>query len=649
MVDVRFRHTVPGVPTMALVLPHSIFFHVGRTAGHCVRKAIRATGIPTREAGGFHDWPSNVSLDAEDRRKRFFCFVRHPLTWLRSYWCHHMQFGWGADEFSNALRSDTFAHFLERALVAWPGGAATATFRPFVTQCRDVGRQEHLVADLHRILTQAGEPIAPTPTETGAVTTVAVDRRITAAATAPRALLERVLESEAETCHRFGYDDVPESLIGPAGTCTAIYLPLGTAAHPFTADEEVLRSTAHGFLIDDRAYPTTNRSPTLTMAIRDAIASLDLVGRDVVDVHCEDGALCFFAESRGADRVVGVTNDLPDVTANLAAALDSKVAFLRHGCYGVEQTLDRPFDVVLCCDHLHTTRHPSLLVRTLSRLMKEGGTLLLATQYLAGLTDIPLMYLPVGTESPQRAEDCSFFNVVGLGNLLTAYGFHDFRVHADLPMAAPRERAFARMPFDPGRVYHDSESALATLVMTCRWAPAIADEDPRYAADRAVGRSLVAAWDSEFPPSGLPESVATSRMLVMLDAQVHRHRDAAVRLEQELETAAAALRDREQELDRTRFELVDRTAALDDARADLTGRTAELDAARQDLRDRTEDLVRTRHDLIDRTRRLERAEEKVRWLAAALAEAHRFPAPPHPAAGPTLSAAAAVERVGSGL
>jgi hypothetical protein len=266
---------------------------------------------------------------------------------------------------------------------------------------------------------------------------------------------------------------------------------------------------------------------------------------------------------------------------------------------------------VLCCDHLHDTRHPSLLIRTLGGLMKEGGTLVLATQYLAGLSAIPMLYLPIGTESPQRAEGCSFFTLAGLRNLLTAYGFHDVRVHAELPMAVSRERAFAQMPFEPGRVYHDSESAVATVVLTCRWDPLIADRDPRYAADRAVGRSLVGVWDSELPRGGPPERAAADRLLVMLDAQVHRHRDAAARLERELEAAAAALRDRERDLDRTRVELVDRTRELDLARAELVGRTRELDAAREDLRQRTDELVRTRHEL-DRRRRLERVDEKVR-------------------------------------
>ena len=64
---------------MALVLPTAIFFHVGRTAGHWVRKVVSEMEIPTYEVGAFHDWPSNIDLGALQDEHLYFCFVRHPL------------------------------------------------------------------------------------------------------------------------------------------------------------------------------------------------------------------------------------------------------------------------------------------------------------------------------------------------------------------------------------------------------------------------------------------------------------------------------------------------------------------------------------------------------------------------------------------
>lgn len=68
---------------MALVLPKSIFFHVGRTAGHFVRSAVRQMSIPTYEVGAFHDWPSSIALSEAEKKRLHFCFVRHPIAWLR--------------------------------------------------------------------------------------------------------------------------------------------------------------------------------------------------------------------------------------------------------------------------------------------------------------------------------------------------------------------------------------------------------------------------------------------------------------------------------------------------------------------------------------------------------------------------------------
>ena len=115
---------------MALVLPHSIFFHVGRTAGHCVRKTIHEMGIPAYEVGLFHDWPSNIQLNETEQKRLFFCFVRHPLAWLKSFWCHEMQFGWSTGEYSNKTQSDSFAEFLTRAVEAFPNGPASEASCP---------------------------------------------------------------------------------------------------------------------------------------------------------------------------------------------------------------------------------------------------------------------------------------------------------------------------------------------------------------------------------------------------------------------------------------------------------------------------------------------------------------------------------------
>ena len=172
-------------------------------------------------------------------------------------------------------------------------------------------------------------------------------------------------------------------------------------------------------------------------------------------------------------------------------------------------------------------------------------------------------------------------------------------------------------------MYHDSESAIEIVVLTCTWSPAAADKDPRYALDRTTGQGLAAWWDSELPSSGLPECVANNEMLVMLYSQWHTQRDESQRLQRELETTAAAVTDREKIIEDTRRDLITRTEELDRNREELVERTEELDQARHDLVTRTQELDEARLELIDRTSRLEQNEEAVRRLTAELAEARR--------------------------
>jgi SAM-dependent methyltransferase len=593
---------------MALVLPHSIFFHVGRTAGHFVRKTIREMGIPTYDVGAFHDWPSNIQLNEEEQKKLFFCFVRHPLAWLKSFWCHEMQFGWSASDYSSKTQSDSFAEFLTKAVEAFPNGPATEAFRPFLMQCQEVGRQENLSADLRRILERAGETVVPEVLEQAGVTTVEIDREILDAATAPKELLERVLHAERELCERFGYADIPTSLIGPSNVCLATYVPLGESKQPFTTDPDTARDITNAFVLGDRAFPGPEYRRRTTMAIRRAMDQIDFRGRDVIDVGCADGVLCFHAESEGAVRIVGVDLRLRDLTRKLKTVLDSTVEFVEHGYYGQEQTVSGVFDIALCIKLLQGARHPLLLIRTLSRLMKEGGTLVLNTDYLDCYPGVPLMYTPLGSEAPTNPRGCTYFNKEGLLNALASYGFTDFVIHAELEQGVDPARSFARMPFPRLGVSHDSESATGNITLSCTWHPAIADQDPRYSLDGVTGQSLVDFWDRHMPASGLPEHQASEKMLMHLRNQLYKHQEQARKLKDELRIATAAAHDRDKD--------------LEDTRRDLIERTDDLVATRQIVVERTDDLVATRQLLVERTAMLEQMVAQAEALSRALAEAN---------------------------
>jgi SAM-dependent methyltransferase len=582
---------------MALVLPHSIFFHVGRTAGHYVRKTIREMGIPTYEVGAFHDWPSNIPLSEEEQKKLFFCFVRHPLAWLKSFWCHEMQFGWSASDYSSKTQSDSFAEFLTKAVEVFPNGPASEVFGPFLMQCQEVGRQENLTADLRRILERAGEQVVPEVLEQAGVTTVEIDRAILDAATAPKELLEKVLHAERELCERFGYADIPKSLIGPSNVCLATYVSLGESKLPFTTDPDTARDIENAFVLGDRAFPGPEHRRRTTMAIKQAIKAIDFRGKEVIDVGCMDGVFCFHAETRGAARVVGVDRESRAIVDKLKQACNSSAEFVSHGIYGVEQAVSGRFDAVFCLRWLQMTRHPLLLIRTLSRLMKQGGRLLLNTDYLDCYPGVPLIYTPLGSEAPINSYGCTYFNKEGLLNALACYGFHDFVIHAELEQGIDASRDFARMPFPKQGILHASESLTGNITLSCTWSPASTDTDPRYASDRVTGQLLADFWDQQLPAGGIVTHQVDEELLVHLRDRFHVFAVESRRLTEELSVATAAVHHRDKDLEYTR----------------------------RDLIERTDDLVATRQLLVERTAMLEQMVDQLQVLSKELAAAKAKP------------------------
>jgi len=580
---------------MALVLPNSIFFHVGRTAGHCVRKTIREMGIPTYDVGRFHDWPSNIAINEEERKKRFFCFVRHPLAWLRSFWCHQMQFGWSESDYNAKTQSDSFAEFLTKALAAYPAGPASEAFRPFLLLCQNVGRQEHLTEDLRRILERAGERIDTAVLDRIRPTGVEIDSEIREAATAPQALLKTVLEAERDLCEQFGYADIPAGMVGPANICLAPYVQLGESRTQITPDELFNAASAvrTAFVLNGVRYPGTRPEYRLFTAIKHVLEQIEWTGKAVIDLCSNDGVSCFFVERQGAVRIVGVNGLENDLATRLRKALGSKVEFLQQGYYGIEQTIGGGFDVVICPGLLHLARYPLLLIRTLSRLLKEGGTLVLATHFVDVMPGVPMLYMPIGSETPFGSMGCTYLNKAGLLNALACYGFQDVVIHSTLDAGVDPRREFTRMPFGVSRVTHDSESSVGFITLTCTLNPAAADLDPRYALDDVGGQELMNRWDSQFSEAKLPEVQAMPGALLRYSEMTSRARCDQLELKDQLATATAAIHDRERELIDTRRLLEERTALLEQLHADIAARTA--------------DLVETRQLLVERTVRLEQA------------------------------------------
>lgn len=138
---------------MAIQISGAIFLHIPKTGGTWVTNYFKETGMDHGneelglEAHIGSDRVREITGYTEDLA---FCFVRHPLTWYRSYWAHRR-----IVSYRNGILDDIvdlpFYDFLELVLQTRPG-FLTRHFGIFTERCRFVGKQESLRKDLDNIL-----------------------------------------------------------------------------------------------------------------------------------------------------------------------------------------------------------------------------------------------------------------------------------------------------------------------------------------------------------------------------------------------------------------------------------------------------------------------------------------------------------------
>jgi hypothetical protein len=55
-------------------------------------------------------------------------------------------------------------------------------------------------------------------------------------------------------------------------------------------------------------------------------------------------------------------------------------------------------------------------IKRMADMVKEGGILILETALIEGFGDMPLLFNPIGAQSPFEASSPTFFNLAGLAN-----------------------------------------------------------------------------------------------------------------------------------------------------------------------------------------------------------------------------------------
>lgn len=108
---------------MPVMLPRSLMVLVPKTGTRWCRKVVDKIGLPFTVIGGQNEWDGRMAIHAGMRGlprevyegRLVFGFVRHPLSWLESYWAHY------------GRAVDSRQHF-----PAWLGRIYDADFRTFL-------------------------------------------------------------------------------------------------------------------------------------------------------------------------------------------------------------------------------------------------------------------------------------------------------------------------------------------------------------------------------------------------------------------------------------------------------------------------------------------------------------------------------------
>lgn len=157
---------------MAVCTDRSVFYHVPKTGGIWVKEAMRQAGLQygqckdKRVSHPFglkreHATP-DVVRDEEKAGRFSFCFVRHPVGWLQSFWAFRVKTQWLDAKFPpDWYWDDEFNTFVGNLVEAYPGGFVTELYQFYTGEdgrkVDFIGRQESLEDDLVRALTLAGE------------------------------------------------------------------------------------------------------------------------------------------------------------------------------------------------------------------------------------------------------------------------------------------------------------------------------------------------------------------------------------------------------------------------------------------------------------------------------------------------------------
>jgi hypothetical protein len=137
-----------------------VFAHLPKTGGSWVSTVLTSSGVPYLDTQ-MHLAPDEFIGAVPDRFA--FTFVRHPVTWWRSYWNFTHLHRWPSSHYpferiTQVCKWHSYEAFMERVLNDMPGEYSRIVAM-WTEDMHRVGRFEHLADDLVSILDEAGCPL----------------------------------------------------------------------------------------------------------------------------------------------------------------------------------------------------------------------------------------------------------------------------------------------------------------------------------------------------------------------------------------------------------------------------------------------------------------------------------------------------------
>jgi SAM-dependent methyltransferase len=217
--------------------------------------------------------------------------------------------------------------------------------------------------------------------------------------------------------------------------------------------------------------------PLVEMTLRN-LRTLDLKGKKVLDIGCRDGVFCFEAERLGAAEIVGIDND-PSRGAHefLVPFLKSRVRLEELNLLDLKPETYGKFDVVIFPGVLYHLRYPFWGLKLVRDVLTDGGMLVLETAVLVDDNRLPLLYCPIGSESPYEPTSCTFYNTKGLMDTLQSLGLLVQHVEYLNPHTHPRRGPAGRQALQavPGAAPPLGPPLIDRATFICQMTPSAID------------------------------------------------------------------------------------------------------------------------------------------------------------------------------